>query len=207
MRELSSQPLSDVIQPTAPAPANVATATDACPRCSGHMLDATGIVWCPGCGYCPMLEKPAERAGPAAPRAPSKLGAAEFFKVVASTPDWLGRLLVGVFAAVAVSLVAHLLLIETAHDRAVWGLWQFAAGLVLVVGAHVLALRQIPLGEIRACSRSNGTLTGLWRATFDRLPATRWPVNLLSWGVSLVVCSVLIVGGLGWWIENVHFTR
>jgi hypothetical protein len=152
-----------------------------------------------------MLEKPAPKSG-VAPRVPSKIGAAEFFKVVWNMPEWLGRLLVGVFAAVGVSLLAHLLLIETAHERALWGLWQLLAGLALVAGAHVLALRQVPLCEIRACSRNNGSLTGLWRATLDRLPDTRWPVNLLSWGGSLILCSVLIVGGLGWWVENVRFT-
>ena len=170
------------------------------------MPNQTGMSWCPSCGYSPLLEKPASKVIASPPRAPSKLGAVELFKALGNMPEWLGRLLVGVFAAVVVSLLGHLLLIETADERALWALWQLLAGLVLVVGAHVLAFRQVPLGEIRACSRSNGSLTGLWRATLDRLPETRWPVNLLSWGASLIVCSVVIIDGLGWWIENVRFT-
>ena len=206
MRKLSTEQRPDLTRSSPPAGTTLQADTAACPRCGGHLLEPTGITWCPACGYCPILEKPTPRSNPAGPRTPSKLGVTEFFKVVGNTPEWLGRSLVGVFAAVTVSLVAHLLLIETAHDRALWGLWQLLVGLALVAGAHVLAFRQVTLNEIRACSRGNGALTGLWRATLDRLPETRWPVNLLSWGASLILCSVVIIGGLGWWIENVRFT-
>jgi hypothetical protein len=169
-------------------------------------MDPTGLTWCPACGYCPLLETPTVERGRKTPRSLAKLGAVDFFKVVGTTPDWLWRLLFGVVAAVAISLVADFLLIETAHDRAVWGLWQLLAGLGLVLVAHVLALRQVTVVEARSCSGGSWSLTGLWRATLGRLPETRWPVNLVSWGGSLILCSVLIVGGLGWWIENVRFT-
>lgn len=182
-----------------------AVETSPCPRCGGRLLGPSGVTWCPACGYSPLLQQ-TPAAEPAAPaRKPSKLGAAEFFRVVGVTPGWLWVLLLGIFAVVAVSLAADFLVIEDAHDRAVWGLWQLLLGLAVAVAAHVLAMRQVTVHEVRSRSHGSYSLTGLWQAALDRLPATRWPVNLLSWGAGLILCSVLIVGGLGWWLENVRF--
>src|SRR5437660_335279 len=43
---------------------------------------------------------------------------------------------------------------------------------------------------------------GLWWAAVSRLPRTQWPVYLLSWGLSLVVCAALVIGGFRWWVVN-----
>jgi hypothetical protein len=46
----------------------------------------------------------------------------------------------------------------------------------------------------------------LWISAFELLPKTRKPVCLLGWGLTLVLCSTLLVGGQFYWFKK-HRTQ
>ena len=87
-------------------------------------------------------------------------------------------------------------------DRVLWSLGQLLFGVAVVVAAHAWAVVQVPSNEVRARGRGSWSLMGLWRAAASQMPATRWPVNLLSWGLSVIFCALFVVGGFGWWVMN-----
>jgi hypothetical protein len=130
------------------------------------------------------------------------LGAAEFFSVIDRTPGWLWLLLGGVLVGIGGSLWASLVLPEDSLRRVFWSLGQLLFGVALVVGAHVWVMAQVTSTEVRARGRGSWSLLGLWRAAASQMPATRWPVNLLSWGLTLIFCALFVVGGFGWWVMN-----
>jgi hypothetical protein len=204
MHELSSPTNADLSPTTSSfADDTVTVPIASCPRCGGRVTDPGGISWCPSCGHCPLLEKQAEQVpDQPAPRAPSKLGAVEFFSVVGRTPGWLWLLLLGVFSVIGVSLTVGFILPHESIDRVRWSLGQLLFGVVVVVAAHLWAMRQVPAVEVRGRSRGTYSLVELWRSAASRMPATRWPINLLSWGVSLIVCALLVIGGFSWWVLN-----
>ncbi|MBI1918566.1 MAG: hypothetical protein HYS12_28060 [Planctomycetes bacterium] len=206
MNDLSSQNTTD------PAPAtstgNAKETKPGCPRCGGTLTNPGGLTWCPACGYCPLLEE----KGKQEPRqtttdVPSKLGAIEFFSVVGRTPRWLVLLLGGVFAVIVGSLGASSALPDESLHRVFWSLGQLLFGVAVVVGAHVWAIAQVSSTEVRARGRGSWSLLGLWRAAASQMPATRWPVNLLSWGLTLIFCALFIVGGFGWWVTNAKIVQ
>jgi hypothetical protein len=106
---------------------------------------------------------------------------------------------------VAWSITANFTLPGESFVRVAWSTGQLLAGVLLLAAAHAWAIKTVPSIEVRARARGSYTLGGLWRATLSRLPRTRWPVNLLTWGVSLVLCAALIIGGFGWWVTNAKF--
>ncbi len=207
MNEFSTREEAAPVLPAAlaPEPGDPRPDND-CPRCGKAMLDPGGIVWCPACGYCPLLEARATKGRqPTAAPSPSRLGAAEFLLAVDALPGWLRVLVVGVLFILVVSLAANIFLPHASYLRVGWSAAQLFAGLVALVVAHVGALRTVPTVEVRARSRSADSIVGLWRAAVAMMPATRWPVTLLAWGLTLVLCSVFVVGGFGWWLSTVKF--
>ncbi len=201
----SSSPTNADLSPATSSPADetVRVPISSCPRCGKTLTDAGGIGWCPACGHCALLEQQAEQVpGQPPPRAPSKLGAVEFFSVVGRTPGWLWLLFAGVLGVIGASLAVSFILPDDSLDRVRWSLGQLLFGVAIMVMAHIWAIRQVPAVEVRGRSRGKYSLVELWRVAASRMPATRWPVNLMSWGVSLIVCALLVVGGFGWWVMN-----
>src|SRR5439155_26684802 len=108
----------------------------------------------------------------------------------------------GVLAVLGGSLRVSSALPDESMDRVFWSLGQLLFGVAVVVAAHVWAIVQVPSNEVRARGRGSWSLVALWRAAVSGMPATRWPVNLLSWGLTLIFCALFVVGGSGWWVMN-----
>ena len=201
MSDLLSLP--EPTRPTPPRQEEIPSLAPTCARCQGPLSSVSGLSWCQACGYCPSLDSTALPAEGPAPAKPTKLGASEFAQFVGTVPPWLAVLLGGVLAVVGMSIIATLQLAPDSQERAVWCLAQLGLGLLLVVAAHVLAIAKVPSLEVRCRARGHYTVGGLWRAAIGLLPQTRWPVYLFSWGLSLVLTAVAVIGGLTWWVTNV----
>jgi len=193
------------LSPATASPANepVTVPIPTCPRCGGKLTDPGGIEWCPACGHSELLQQQAQQLpDPPRRRTPSNLGAIEFFSVIGKTPGWLWLLLAGVVGVLIASLAVSFILPDDSLERVRWSVGQLLFGVALVVAAHVWAIWQVPALEVRGRSHGKYSLVALWRAAASRMPETLWPVNLLSWGASLIVCAFLVVGGFGWWVMN-----
>ena len=120
------------------------------------------------CGYCSHLDN-------------RRRASAAVWQVLGEIPSWAWVLLGGIVCIfTAVLLVDRRIPLNT-ETRAVWGLGQLGAALVLVLAAQVWAvvllageegfdLKDVFLGSGR-----------LWMQAAQRLPRMRWPIYLVSW--------------------------
>jgi hypothetical protein len=122
-------------------------------------------------------------------------------------PRWAWVMLGGVAVLGLMSVNAGLLLPPGSWSRAVWTTAQVVVGLVGLLLAQVAVCSW--LGE----QRDGPTLWDLlmpdrvWRVAVRRLPETRWAVCFAAWCVTLVVCALVFIGGLTYWLPKKGETR
>jgi len=49
--------------------------------------------------------------------------------------------------------------------------------------------------------------TRLWPLMFRNLPAMRWPVWLVGWGLAIIVSGIIFIGGLAHWMNYLPGTK
>lgn len=179
--------------PTPPVPADAL-----CPRCGSRLVDPGSLGLCGECGYCRLLEEGASPTAPPRPQ-PSALGLSEFLDLVAGLPLWVWVLLVGEALAVLVSVAAQLGLHEQVQHYTVW--WysvQAGAGLVALLVAQLWALMLVAPEDDRLGPKDLFLPVRLWWVAVRRLPATRWPVWIGTWGLTLLLgaAAVFLAGRL-----------
>jgi serine/threonine protein kinase len=157
-----------------------------CPRC-GTVAKATSpaLGLCRSCGYCPSID---ERPAPPTVR-----------QSLADLPTWVWVLLTGTFLIVGSAIVGNSWVPVNSEARAIWGVGQMVAGLVLVLGAQIAAAILLAAKEEGLGVKDLFLISGrLWARVVEHLPTTRWPVYLLTWGLFLGACG-LSVGDLTYW--------
>jgi serine/threonine protein kinase len=157
-----------------------------CPRCGALRNSPAAKGWCLSCGYFPEEEK-------------APVPVEEKTKGV---PKWCWYLLAGAVVVIVVSILGDLMLPKHCYARAWWGTLQLGLGIVIVVIADILAfLFVLPTGS--SVSFVDMLLPiQLWISTFEELPKTRRPVCLLGWGLTTMLCAVLLVGGQLYWFKK-----
>lgn len=170
-----------------------------CPRCGEALTDAAGLGWCQGCGYCRSLdEDPAKDYLPApAPAAPAAV--AEASQVVTRTPLWVWVMALGLVTLAAASWRVGLWLPPNSHQRALWTTLQIASGVFTMFVAQFFALFKLaPYDE--TLSFKDVFLPGrLWSHALKRMPGYGGHFCVAVWGLTLVVCAFLFIGGLNYW--------
>lgn len=165
-------------------------APQGCPQC-GNKEAWGGSAWCPKCGYYPKLgiSISAEALKPVMEE--EKLEPAE-------VPTWVWVAVGGVGLVLAVSLYARFC-VPVDGPLTIWSLATLGLGLLLFGVSHVqaylvggagsdkLGLMDLFLGP-----------AAVWRAALKRLPETQWLACRGTWGAALIVCGLLVVGGMGW---------
>jgi hypothetical protein len=179
-----------------------ATPEACCPRCGGLLIDASSLGLCRDCGYCRLLEEDAAKAKPKAPEAPkpvSALGLDECLDLVAGLPTWVWVLLIGELVAVGVSLAGQMVLREEIREYTVWYSVQAGMGLVAILAAQLWALMLVAPEDGRLGPLALFLPARLWWVAFRKLPATRWPVWVGTWGLTLLIgAAVVFAGRVSW---------
>jgi hypothetical protein len=98
-------------------------------------------------------------------------------------------------------------LAEEGIERAVFSTSLLLGGLVGLVIAEVWAFPMIALDAHHLGLLDFVISHRFWHFVFQKLPRTRGPVCLLSWCLTAVLGSLLIVGGLFYWLPGKHRTR
>jgi len=160
-----------------------------CPRCEAELSDRGGLGLCLSCGYASALER----------------------KLLTSSKEshGLGQLPVdvwilpgGVMLFVFSALLGNFFLPQTSEHRAIWGLIQIIIGAILLLAAQIWGALMVAYADDALNARDLfGISLRLWGHLLRRMPETRWPVYLSLWGVSLIVCG-LIMGDSTYWMRN-----
>ncbi len=209
-----TQPLPLDHHPRLPASATPPTTADAttsesaagtpCPRCGSKLINPGSLGWCPKCGYCRSLEQAggtmALTAAPGTDKA-SPLGMVEFGQMLSKLPTWLWVLLAGMGILVVFSLSGNYFLPKNSLPRALWSSVQLAVGLVVLIAAQAWAVILIAPGDDHIGPKDVVFSARLWGLVFRRLPDTRKQLWLGAWGLSAMICAVLLVGGFEYWYQ------
>jgi hypothetical protein len=117
-------------------------------------------------------------------------------------PSWGWFLVVGLICVAALSIIADYTLPPNPCVRATWSTIQVIAGLLafLIAGA-VGATRLGAMHE--SLSLMDMLLPDrVWGLVIKRLPATRWYVCTGAWSAMAVLCGILCVGNLTYWLPT-----
>jgi hypothetical protein len=174
------------------------TGTD-CPKCQTPLIDPRGIGWCQSCGYCHSLaedkaklplEKPADPqalvppgSGPTDPRS---------YLLAVS-------LVAGIVVLALASYAVHRYLHLTPLKRALWTTIQIALGVVVMFIGQWYALFKIAPEDATLHFTDAVVPFRLYGLVCKRLPRLALAIFLGVWGLSLVLCAVIFIGGLGHW--------
>jgi len=124
---------------------------------------------------------------------------AQAFRVI---PSWGWFLLVGLCCVAVLSVIADYMLPENSRVRAIWSTIEVVGGLLAFLIAGVAASTRLgPMHE------SLGLMDMLlpdrvWALAIKKLPATRWHVCTGAWSAMAVLCGILCVGGLTYWLPS-----
>ncbi len=175
-----------------------------CPRCGNPLTSPGSLGWCQKCGYCESLEFEAGSLTTMSTtaRKPSPLGTFEILDMVRETPRWVWVLLGGVVVIALISLAADFILEEDCLERAIYTTAQIGVGLLMVLGAQIWAGVWVGVATEEEVGPKDFILPfRLWAIAIGCLPRSRKPITLAVWGVAVMVCAVLLVGGLDFWWE------
>ncbi len=175
-----------------------------CPRCGHPLISPGSLGWCQKCGYCKSLEFEAASLTTLSTtaRKPSSLGTFEILDMVRETPRWVWVLLGGVVVIALLSLAADFMLEEDCLERAIYTTAQIGVGFLMVLGAQIWAGVWVGIATEEEVGPKDFILPfRLWAIAIGCLPRSRKPVTLAVWGVAIMVCAVVLVGGLDFWWE------
>ena len=186
--------------------ASKSAGVEPCPRCKQQLIDPAGLGWCKACGYCRSLEAEQDNqllqtsAGPS--RGAALAGAA------GQIPWWIWGLGVGVAVVAGGSLAAdRLLLTGNGLPRALWTSVQIGVGLVLIFAGQFFALVQIAHEDATLSFKDALVPTRLWHLAGKRMSRLYGCLWTSAWGLSLVVCAFLFIGGLKHWFTYLPNTK
>ncbi|MCI0657085.1 MAG: hypothetical protein L0170_08440, partial [Acidobacteria bacterium] len=147
--------------------------------------------WCPRCGFYPKTgtSVSADVLRPAWEE--EKLEAGEI-------PGWVWTAGGGIALTLAGSLYARFF-VPVDGPQTIVSLAVLGAGFLLYATAYLQAFLAAGSGsdKLTLMDFFLGPLA-VWKAAATRLPDTRWVLCRGTWGVALMFCGLVVVGGLGW---------
>jgi hypothetical protein len=131
------------------------------------------------------------------------LGWNEAIQAVAALPGWLSILLGGAFAILLYCKSLDFLLADNAERRAIWGTGLLGAGLLILLLCQLWTfLKLVPENACWGITEALVPSIQVWCEAFRRLPYTRWPIWLAGWSLTIVIASVLMIGGQSYWLNK-----
>ncbi len=175
-----------------------------CPKCQLPMWVVTGARWCSRCGYREMCDDtPVPGGAPAAGSAAAEGKAVEWAQMARLLPPrWAWVMLGGLLAVALGSLDVGLLLPPASWARAAWTTAQVVTGLVGMVLAQVSVCSLLGSQQQGPCLWDLVVPERVWRLALKRLPQTQGQVCAAAWSLALVVCGLIFIGGLTYWLPK-----
>jgi hypothetical protein len=174
-----------------------------CPRCAQPLTDAAGLGWCPGCGYCRTLEEtPAHEPGTLQTAIQADTPKEEY-----RIPNWIWPLVVGVALIVNGTILANRKIIDTPFQRALWASLQIAGGLLILFVGQFIALLRLAHQDEKLSFKDAIMPFRLYGAVFKSLPKCASSVWCLGWGLAVIICAFVFIGGLGHWFSYVKSNK
>jgi hypothetical protein len=179
---------------------NSHTGSARCPRCGGVLRFPDTLAACYDCGYSRSGGEPDPSESETTPQK-RRSDVDEFFAATRKLPGWVWILSFGVLAIAAASVAANHLLPNYSYRRALWTTLELGIGVVALFTAQIWALFLLA-GEDGLGPMDIIYPFRFWSASFGKLPRTSRPLCLGSWALTAALCSVLFVGGLGYWLPG-----
>jgi len=186
-------------------PSGSASVAVDCPKCGARLISPDSLGLCQNCGYCRSLEE-----GGGASRGTDNNGkvavatdsAAALWQMLRVLPRWTWVLTGGAALILGVSIVGDALLPADSLPRALCSTTQLAGGLLLIIGTQIYGVLRVSAKDASVGGQEFFFFSPrLWKLIVRELPATRWLVYLESWGATLALAAVVIVGGFSYWSQ------
>jgi hypothetical protein len=188
------------MEQASPPLANAAPVPDTlCPRCQKPLVDPHGLGWCQACGYCRSLAEDRARL-PLAPAAKSRPQVPRLGEVV-HIPLWGIVLLAGVALLAVGSWAAGRYLPLQPLPRAIWATVQAGVGLLVMFLGQAYGLFRIAPEEAALHFVDAVIPFRLYGLVCKRLPRMASVLCIGSWGLTLTLSGLLLIGGLAHWLK------
>ena len=86
-------------------------------------------------------------------------------------------------------------------ERALWTTGQIGAGLAMIFVAQFIAVVRIAPEDEKISFKDVVIPFRLWSLVCKRLPRTRLMPGSAAGGLTLIVCALLLIGGLPYWMN------
>jgi len=171
-----------------------------CPKCNRPLVDPYSLGWCKRCGYCRSLaeSEPKVETPTAAPTTLTATGSA-----IGQMPIWFWVTLFGVALIAGATFACGRFLTLSPFERALLATLQIVAGVAIMFVGQIAALMKIAPEDSTLSFKDALFPFRLYGLVAKRLPATQHCVYLGVWGMSLILCASIFVGGLGHWLNYI----
>jgi hypothetical protein len=123
-------------------------------------------------------------------------------ETIKHVPRWVWVMAVGCLSILLVCTWLSVRLPQNCLERAVISTALIGLGFVSLIAAEVWAFPMIAM-EAHSLAIWDFVLSfRFWAFVMKRLPRTRCPVCLLSWGLTAMLGAILVVGGLWYWLPG-----
>jgi serine/threonine protein kinase len=192
---------------------------DPCPRCGKVALDPVPSAWCTNCGYSKdvhgEIKPPKAGKGKAAkpgeepkdtkpdtsiPLPGANAGAAATFMFL---PGWAWVLLAGMTVFTGATVAAEHFFPPNSQHRAIASTAELVLGMLGFIAGPWVALRMV-LAAYDDLVTTDVLFppSRLFMFVVKLLPETRWSIWLTGWGVSLLICGLVLGGYEYWWTRG-----
>ena len=111
-------------------------------------------------------------------------------------PRWAYILIGGEIFIFVSSVVVRLVTADGSIERSIWSVVQLVLGAILFLTMHVWAFGKAVMLESFTPVDLLAHPLDIWGPSLRKLPQGAWKVWLAAWGLTAVICSIVIVGDL-----------
>jgi len=169
---------------------------ETCARC--HTTQEWGTSsWCPNCGYYPTINSEGVSDNSWKDAMPVEEESVPEGNLFAQLPGWFWILMGGIVCIVMTGFYIRIQADEAESTRGMIALGILPFALTTMAIAHLLASRQAMKHDprIRFADAIISWFT-IWQPSIGQLPDSRKRIWSMTWGMTAVVTSLLVIGGI-----------
>jgi hypothetical protein len=128
---------------------------------------------------------------------------AAVWNLAGAPPQWMWLLAAGVLVIAGGALAVDALLPSDSFPRALTSTMGLIGGILCLLGAQIYGVMKYSAEDSALGTRQFFLPSPrLWKYILKDLPATRWLVNVGTWGLTAAICALVIVGDLFYWANH-----
>ncbi len=169
---------------------------ETCARCHTNQDWGTSS-WCPNCGFYPTLDAQSVKDESWKAAMPVEEESIPEGNLFAQLPAWFWILMGGIVAIVMTGFYIRVEAADAESTRGMIALGILPIALTMMAIAHVIASRQAMRHDprIRFADALISWFT-VWQPSITQLPDSRKRIWSMTWGMTAVVTSLLVIGGI-----------